>query len=213
MFDSYAYSVTNDQAAQQFDDFDFLLEVFKKQQQINVTVSGLGMRFGEAIRFLSAFTELMKPLSIIDIGTSCGGSAKTFHDFSPMEARVTTFDVQSWNTYQDTWLRKDDFKKLTQYLDDLSHPEAFKKHSLILANADLIYCDAPKDGVFEYAFMKQLASLSMPAKRRFLILDDIRFTNMAALWMSIASPKMDVTSFAHWSGTGVVNITNGLMLV
>jgi len=210
MFDSYAYGVTNDQAVQQFQDFDFLLEVFKRQQQINITVPGLGMRFGEAIRFISAFTELMKPLSIVDIGTSCGGSARSFLDFSPEEARVTTFDIQPWDTYQGTWLKKDDFKKLTQHLDDLSHPEAFKKHADLLANADLLYCDAPKDGVFEYAFIKQLASLPMPEKRRFLILDDIRFKNMASLWIGISSPKMDVTSFAHWSGTGLVNITNGL---
>jgi len=37
-----------------------------------------------------------------------------------------------------------------------------------------------------------------------LVMDDIRFWNMLAIWQDIARPKLDLTSFSHWSGTGLV---------
>lgn len=44
------------------------------------------------------------------------------------------------------------------------------------------------------------------------MLDDIRFLNMWRLWRSIRSPKLDATSFGHWSGSGLVDLHNGLQL-
>ena len=44
-------------------------------------------------------------------------------------------------------------------------------------------------------------------KNRYLILDDIRFNNMFEIWRSIKSPKLDITSIAHWSGTGIVDLS------
>jgi hypothetical protein len=35
---------------------------------------------------------------------------------------------------------------------------------------------------------------------------------MVNLWRRIDSPKIDLTSFGHWSGTGLVDISNGLSL-
>ena len=71
--------------------------------------------------------------------------------------------------------------------------------------------DAPKDGVFEYRFLQLLSTLQ-PKKNKLLILDDIRFINMVDLWVSIESPKLDVSSFGHWSGTGLVDISEGLRI-
>ena len=47
-------------------------------------------------------------------------------------------------------------------------------------------------------------------KFRILILDDIQFVNMIDFWRKIKSPKLDITSFGHFSGTGIVDISNGL---
>ncbi len=35
---------------------------------------------------------------------------------------------------------------------------------------------------------------------------------MIDIWRSIKSPKLDATSFSHWSGTGIVDISKGFQL-
>ncbi len=35
--------------------------------------------------------------------------------------------------------------------------------------------------------------------------DDIRVWNMLEIWRGIRRPKLDLTSFGHWSGTGLVD--------
>ena len=47
-------------------------------------------------------------------------------------------------------------------------------------------------------------------KNKLLIVDDIQFVNMVDFWRGIVSPKLDMSSFGHWSGTGVVDISEGL---
>jgi hypothetical protein len=47
---------------------------------------------------------------------------------------------------------------------------------------------------------------------KLLIVDDIQFVNMIDFWRSISSPKLDVSSFGHWSGTGIVDISEVLKL-
>jgi hypothetical protein len=37
--------------------------------------------------------------------------------------------------------------------------------------------------------------------------DDIRLWNMLRTWRTINRPKLDLTSFGHWSGTGLVDWT------
>ena len=78
--------------------------------------------------------------------------------------------------------------------------------------AQLIFCDAPKDGIFEPAFLSLLAEAELSQRPRWLLLDDIRLLPMVECWRSISSPKLDLTSFGHWSGTGIVDISLGLKL-
>ena len=66
--------------------------------------------------------------------------------------------------------------------------------------------------MFEPAFLALLASAPLSTRPRWLLLDDIRFLQMVNCWRSIASPKLDLTSFGHWSGTGLVDISQGLLL-
>jgi hypothetical protein len=38
-----------------------------------------------------------------------------------------------------------------------------------------------------------------------VMFDDIRLWNMLPFWQEIDRPKLDLTSFGHWSGTGLVD--------
>ncbi|WP_164546837.1 MULTISPECIES: hypothetical protein [unclassified Variovorax] len=38
-----------------------------------------------------------------------------------------------------------------------------------------------------------------------IVFDDIRVMHMVDTWRRIARPKMDLSSFGHWSGTGLID--------
>ena len=150
---------------------------------------------------------------MIDIGTYTGMSTRVMLDFSDVGSNVQTFDLIPWEKFN-SHLRADDFEnsRCTQYLVDLSTEKGFKEHANKFEDADIIFCDAPKDGHFEYEFLRRLSQCNLAIRPRYLLLDDIKFLNMAPLWRSIASPKFDLTSFGHWSGTGIVDISEGLLM-
>ena len=150
---------------------------------------------------------------IIDIGTYTVMSSRTFLDFSSKESNIHTFDIVKWHKF-DSHLTEEDFqsKRLKQHISDLSQKKEFKKYFELINNSDLIFLDAPKDGVFEYKFLNLLSNSKLKKKKRYLVIDDIKFLNMTSLWRSINSPKIDATSFGHWSGTGIVDITDGLKI-
>lgn len=74
--------------------------------------------------------------------------------------------------------------------------------------ADFIFIDGPKDGVTELRFIEALASLPLP-RNPVVMFDDVRVLNMIEVWRRLNRPKLDITSFGHWSGTGLVD-WNGL---
>ena len=41
-----------------------------------------------------------------------------------------------------------------------------------------------------------------------MIIDDILFVNMIDFWRKIKSPKVEASCFGHWSGTGIVDISD-----
>lgn len=48
----------------------------------------------------------------------------------------------------------------------------------------------------------------MPLQEKvLLVIDDIRLWNVLEIWESIASPKLDVSGFGHYTGTGLVELT------
>ena len=166
---------------------------------------------GEHYRFLSGLIQHLKPKTLVDIGTSTGMSSRVMLDYTLPKSKVITFDLIKWDEF-DSHLEKTDFRdgRLTQYLEDLSNIEIFNKHLPIINQADIIFLDAPKDGIFEYLFIKNLVESDLICKTRYLILDDIKFLNMVKLWRSIRSPKFDLTSFGHVTGTGIVDISSKL---
>ena len=84
-------------------------------------------------------------------------SSRIMLDYSSIDSEIITFDLIKWNEF-DSHLCKDDFKsrKFTQYLEDLSNNDIFTKHLSLIDKADLIFLDAPKDGVFEYSFPQSI---------------------------------------------------------
>jgi predicted O-methyltransferase YrrM len=160
---------------------------------------------GEHYRLLAALVKLLQPKRVVEIGTFRGLSALALKKFLPAAARITTFDVVPWNSFSDTCLQPEDFEddRLRQQLGDLSEAAVFESHRGLIQETELLFVDGPKDGVFERKLLQQLETVDF-RKPLLVVMDDIRFWNMLAIWQDIARPKLDLTSFGHWSGTGLV---------
>jgi predicted O-methyltransferase YrrM len=163
---------------------------------------------GEHYRLLAALVQLLQPRLVVEIGTAQGLSALALKKFAPADGKVVSFDIMPWREIPETCLRQSDFDdgRLEHYVGDLSDPTVFSRHSSLLEQAEVIFVDAPKDGRFEPQFLKSLERLHFQSAM-LLVLDDIRLWNMLATWRQLTRPKLDVTSFGHWSGTGLVDWT------
>lgn len=161
---------------------------------------------GEHYKLLAGLVSVCQPRVVVEIGTATGLSALAMREALPTGARLVTFDIISWNEFPDTCLRGGDFTNgtLTQVIGDVSDPSVMRQHAGVFQAADIIFADGPKDGRFERVLLNQLADIDLP-KGPLLILDDIRVWNMLAIWREIRRPKLDITSFGHWSGTGLVD--------
>lgn len=165
---------------------------------------------GEHYRLLKSLTSLLSPKIVVEIGTSTGmGSTAILQGLN--NGKLITFDLISWDQFN-SHLKKELFgDHFEQILIDLSIESNFESYRDLLNKADCIFIDGPKDSIFEYKFSNLLTRLDKKAGK-LLIFDDIRFVNMIDLWVSIRSPKIDLTSFGHWSGTGIVDISGGFYL-
>jgi predicted O-methyltransferase YrrM len=161
---------------------------------------------GEHYKLLAGIVSTLRPRSILEIGTGAGLSALAMAEALDPPPRVTTFDIVPWQDYPQTCLRPDDFSNgmVAQVVADLAAPGCFREHTSLFQKADLIFIDGPKDGRFEHVLLTHMAATSLP-QAPIVILDDIRVWNMIAIWRSIGRPKLDLTSFGHWSGTGIVD--------
>lgn len=159
---------------------------------------------GEHYKLLSSIVRKLQPVSVVELGTHLGYSALCMKKYMPSGGTISTFDIIPWNQFDDTILKESDFEQgLVQYTDDLTEPIMVEKHRSLLENADLIFIDALKDGVQEYKFMENFSKLNF-RKKCYFIFDDIRLWNMLDIWYNLDKPKLDITSFGHWSGTGLV---------
>lgn len=161
---------------------------------------------GEHYRLLHAIVQETKPRLVLEIGTYTGLSALAMLAALPLESSLVTVDVIPWQKIPGSHLRPTDFDggKLQQLICDLGNREVAEKHAGLLQNADVVLVDASKDGVFEYRLMEQFRRVGLK-HGALVIFDDIRFWNMLRLWREISQPKLDLTSFGHWSGTGLVD--------
>ena len=79
-----------------------------------------------------------------------------------------------------------------------------ERYREIFQAADFIFVDAAKDGVMEQRFLDNFRKLGLP-KGPLVMFDDIREWKMLRIWNDIAEPKLDITSFGHWTGSGWVD--------
>ena len=160
---------------------------------------------GEHYQLLAALMQVLKPNLVLEIGTAAGLSALALKKYLPATSRMVTFDVVPWKNFSDHALRDADFAdgRLEQVVADLSDPAVARRYASLLNNADFLFIDAAKDGRLEPALFDNFATIGLK-EGAVLFLDDIRMLVMLPLWRRIALPKIDLTSFGHWSGTGMV---------
>ncbi len=160
---------------------------------------------GEHYRLLAAFIDLLKPESIVEIGTFTGISSLSMKEFLPKSSTLTTYDIIPWKDLEETVLKEEDFldPRFTQFTDDLVNPQVFEKHRARLEDASFIFIDATHDGALEKTLFSLFETLSFK-KAPLILLDDIRVWSMLKMWREIKKPKLDITSLGHWSGTGIV---------
>jgi predicted O-methyltransferase YrrM len=160
---------------------------------------------GEHYKLLAGIVQALDPKVVVEIGTATGLSALSLKKYMADDAKLTTFDIVSWKDLPSNLLVPADFAdgRLEQYTDDLSNPEMIQKHRDLLQSADLIFIDATHDGELEKTVMENFRSLLFQTKP-YILFDDIRVWTMLKMWREIELPKIDLTSFGHWSGTGLV---------
>jgi predicted O-methyltransferase YrrM len=161
---------------------------------------------GEHYKLLAGFVLALEPKLVVEIGTAQGLGALSLKSYLGANSKIITVDIASWDKFPDTVLNPVDFedKRLRQVLGDLSNKEFFREFAGVLCECELLFVDASKDLHFERALIQNLESINLPANA-IVIFDDIRHWNMLRIWREIRKPKMDLTSFGHWNGTGVVD--------
>jgi predicted O-methyltransferase YrrM len=160
---------------------------------------------GEHYKLLAGLVMTARPKTVIEIGTATGLSALALKKYLSQEGKVVTFDIVQWKMFAETCLVDADFEdgRLIQKTEDLSDPAMVLRHRELLRHADMIFIDAAKDGIMEQRFLDNFRLIAFK-KNPMLIFDDIRVWNMLRIWREIPMPKLDLTSFGHWSGTGIV---------
>jgi predicted O-methyltransferase YrrM len=159
---------------------------------------------GEHYKLLAALVHVLKPRRIIEIGTFEGWSSLSMKQSLPADGLITSFDIASWDTFGNTCLEQGDFtdRRLVQVVENLADPRIVSAHSSILQEAELVFMDGPHDGPTEYKMMQNLSSLHF-ANEPIFVFDDIKMHTMLKFWRDLKMPKLDITSFGHWSGTGI----------
>jgi len=160
---------------------------------------------GEHYRLLTALVEHLQPSVVVEIGTFTGLSSLSLLQALPADGKLVSFDIQSWETIPDTCIRNEDFAdgRFQQIVADLSCADAAEEHRELLRSASLIFADGPKDGKFEPRFAELLDTIEFDSPP-YVVFDDIKDWNMLAFWRKVVFPKLDLTSFGHWTGTGLV---------
>ena len=160
---------------------------------------------GEHYKLLAGLVATIKPQLVIEIGTGTGLSSLSMKKYLPANGKIVTFDLVKASSYPDTCLTAADFEpdRLVQLTDDLSEMTVMEKHRTLLEAADLLFIDAAKDGLLGKKLINNFKKLNFQNKPLF-IFDDIRLWNMLKIWREISMPKLDLTSFGHWAGTGLV---------
>jgi predicted O-methyltransferase YrrM len=160
---------------------------------------------GEHYRVLQAIVKLIDAKVIVEIGTFTGLSSVSFFQSLDKSRSLYTFDIVPFDQFNDTVFLKSDFVdyNFCQIIDDISDYNLMKKHQNIFCNADLIFCDAPKDGKFEKKVLQNLQKIGIK-DGTIIFFDDIKQWNMLKIWSEVKMPKIDITPIGHFTGSGII---------
>lgn len=161
---------------------------------------------GEHYALLAGLVRTLEPRLVVEIGTGAGSSAIAMKPFLPPGGRIVTFDLVGWRSYPGGRLEAGDFAdgRLVQEVCDLSDPVIARRHAALLGEAELVFVDAAKDGLTERRLLATFEEVELRASP-IVVFDDVRLWNMLAIWRELSRPKLDLTSFGHWTGTGLVD--------
>jgi len=162
---------------------------------------------GEHYKLLAGLVETLQPRMIVEIGTAEGMSALALKKNLPRGGKVITFDIIPWQSYPNPCLGTADFEdgSLMQEVADLGDERVLRRYRAELAQAELLFIDAAKDGKLEDRLIANLETVEF-RQTPIVVFDDIRVWNMLAIWHKLTWPKLDITSFGHWSGTGICEL-------
>jgi predicted O-methyltransferase YrrM len=159
---------------------------------------------GEHYKLLAGLVKVLRPRVAIEIGTAEGLSALAMKKYLPEGGKVVTFDIVPWDGISDTMLTREDFGGgLEQRLGDLADDATFEKNRAVMEQAEFLFIDGPKDNNFEWVLLEKLRSVKF-RKAPIVVFDDTRLFSMLKFWRELPYPKLDLTSFGHCSGTGLV---------
>ncbi len=161
---------------------------------------------GEHYKFLAGLVRVMKPRVVIEIGTYQGLGALALARRLPPGGAVHTFDIVPWQTIQGQTMRTEDIDsgRIVPHQDDLVSAAGFERNRALLESSTLLFVDAAKDGVMERVLLDRFESLRF-REPAIVVFDDTRLWNMLDIWRDVKRPKLDATSFGHWSGTGLID--------
>ncbi len=161
---------------------------------------------GEHYKLLTGIVRLIRPRIVIEIGTFQGLSALTLARHLPEGGAVHTFDIVHHSRIPGCVLRDGDLRegRIKPIVADLTRSSVFEQYRGLFEAAELIFVDAAKDGVMEQVLLDRFESVQFQA-RPLVVFDDIRVWNMLKIWRNVRRPKLDLTSFGHWSGTGIID--------
>ena len=146
----------------------------------------------EIYKLLTYLSSNVLKNEILDIGTSSGFSALAlaFND----NRNVITYDISDCIPDDQLTIKNKgniEFKCMDSF-EDITD----------LSKCDLIFLDIDHSGFYE----KKLYELFIKLKfRGILVIDNILFCQaLKEMWSEINLTKFDVTSYGHWTGTGLV---------
>lgn len=173
-----------------------------KERAAGTIYESLDVWPGEHYKLLAGLVSALKPDVVVEIGTAKGAATLSMKKTLKKGAKIATFDVGPKEKVG-LFFRESDFDGcLEQHLDDLTDHQVALKHAGLLKSADLIFVDALKDGKMEYKFLENFQKVGLK-DGALLVFDDIKVWNMLRFWRELKYPKLDLTSFGHWSGTGI----------
>jgi predicted O-methyltransferase YrrM len=159
---------------------------------------------GEHYRLLAALVATRAPKLVVEIGTYTGAGALALLGEADPDCQIVTYDIIPWDEIPGSLLRAEDFSdgRLRQRIVDMSSDDTWRAEQGLFERADIVFLDGPKDDRFEPLMLGRLAALRRKVPY-LLVVDDIRFLEMVEPWARFPSPKIDATTFGHWSGTGL----------